>query len=161
MGKGFNRSQYVKSQGLVAEKIAVNYFSSKAYVVEINPDEWGWWDIKVDGKTVQIKCLTPFVKHESWCVSDKGKSIENLNRADKLMVVSVPLKKPTEFDGWLLEVDKGSCRLEELEESASKGNSFVIPMREDAVRRVYKLTEEEENAVLRFSTSYMTKRWTP
>lgn len=160
MKTGFDRSQYVKSQGLAAEKIAVNYFSSKASVVEINPDEWGWWDIKVDGKTIQIKSLTPFLKYECWPINGNGKSIENVERADKLMIVSVPLKKSTKFDGWLLEVDRSKCKLQELEESASKGKRLVIPMREDVVSKVYKLTEAEENALLRFSTSYMTRKWT-
>lgn len=158
MSKQFNRSAYIKSQGLAAEKIAVNYFSSKGYRVEINPDEWGWWDLKVDDSTVQVKCLTPFVKHSAWSIGDKGKAIENLNKADKLMIVSVPMKNETEYDGWLVEIDRSKCKLEELEKSTVPGQSFVIPMEEGVVKKVYKLTEEEENAILKFSTSYMTRK---
>lgn len=159
MGKAFNRSGFIKSQGLAAEKIVINHFSSQGSKVEINPDEWGWWDLKVDGQTVQVKCLTPFMKHQAWSIYNSGRAIENLNRADRFMIISVPLKKGTEFDGWLLEVDRSKCSLGQLGDSIREGEAFVIPMSDSVAKRVYKLTAEEESAILKYSTSYLTKKW--
>jgi hypothetical protein len=150
-----------KIVGNIAEKIVTNYFA-KDHKIEVNTDEFCYWDIKIDEQKVQVKALTPFVKFDNWSIkaTASGKNIEHLEQCDKLLIVSVPCIKPSEWDGYLLEVDMSKCRKEVLVGPFNPHNrvSFVIPRRSDCVKKLYKLSKEEEKLISDCSVSTFAKR---
>ncbi len=151
----------IKATGNIAEKIAHNFFSKKQRV-EINTDEYGYWDMMIDGKTAQIKAITPFVKFDCWAINE-GKTTQNLNnifKCDKFYILSLPSKVPHEYDGWLLEVDPKQCMTKVLEGSFNpeKKLSLIIPRNPAYVKKVYKITKEEEKNILEHGVSTFRKK---
>jgi hypothetical protein len=149
-----------KIVGTITEKIVTNYFS-KDHSIEVNTDEFSYWDLKIDNKTVQVKALTPFVKFDNWSIkeSSAGRNIDGLEKCDRLLIISIPCIRPSEWDGYLLEVDKSKCRKEVLVGSFNPENriSFIIPRRSDCVKKLYKLSKEEEKIVSESSVSKFAK----
>ena len=90
----------IKATGNIAEKIVYNHYSKK-HQVEINTDEFGYWDMKIDGATVQVKAITPFVKFDCWAINE-GKTTQNINnifKCDRFLILSLPSRVPHEYDG--------------------------------------------------------------
>jgi len=155
------RDVKIKATGNIAEKIAHNFFSKKQRV-EINTDEYGYWDMKIDGLTAQIKAITPFIKFDCWAINE-GKTTQNLNnifKCDKFFVLSLPSKVPHEYDGWLLEIDPKQCMTKVLEGpfNPDKKLSLIIPRNPAYVKKVYKITKEEEKNILEHGVSTFRKK---
>lgn len=155
------RDVKIKATGNIAEKIAHNFFSKKNRV-EINTDEYGYWDMKINGLTAQIKAITPFVKFDCWAINE-GKTTQNLNnifKCDKFYILSLPSKVPHEYDGWLLEVDPKNCVTKILEGSFNpeKKLSLVIPRNPLYVSKIYKISKEEEKNILQHGVSTFRKK---
>ena len=151
----------IKAAGNIAEKIAHNFFSKK-HRVEINTDEFCYWDMKINGETAQIKAITPFIKFDCWAINE-GKTIQNLInifKCDKFYILSLPSKVPHEYDGWLLEVDPKQCMTKVLEGSFNpeKKLSLVVPRNPAYVKKIYKISKEEEKNILEHGVSTFRKK---
>lgn len=153
----------IKATGNIAEKIVYNHYSKK-HQVEINTDEFGYWDMKIDGATVQVKAITPFVKFDCWAINE-GKTTQNINnifKCDKFLILSLPSRVPHEYDGYVLEVDPKQCMTKVLEGSFNpeKKMSLVIPRNPAYIKKIFKITNEEEKNILEHGTSIFRKKLT-
>lgn len=153
--------------GLIGEKIFNNYMQDQGYKVHMNVDPYGYNDHKVffDKKTptiTQLKTISPYHNHDCWALdAENGKQVLHALKCEKMYIISIPMVWPNEYDGWLLEVELNILKsdpnsIRPLPNGTT--NSLIIPRSERYVRKLYKLTQEEEDLLLKYAVSDYAKK---
>lgn len=161
----------IKTIGNIVEKIVNNFAIRNKWKVIHNTDEYGYWDSDINNAKIQIKAITPFVKFDCWSInaSKTKQNIDNIFKCDKLWILSLPCSVPHELDGYLLEVDMTKLNKHALvvldfkDKKTGRKNttpSLVIPRSLYFVKKLYKITEEEERALYPHATSTFRKKTT-
>lgn len=78
-----------------------------------------------------------------------------------MYIISIPMVWPNEYDGWLLEVELNILKsdtnsIRPLPNGTT--NSLIIPRSERYIRKLYKLTQEEEDLLLKYAVSDYAKK---
>jgi len=150
-------------QGYWAEEWFSRYFQFRGYNVELNENEFGWWDNKVirPNKTsffMQIKCLTIY-KNENRIgitIGPRGDSYEAIQRADYLGVIirKIDWFKPIDDSAWAGKVliVNDHKKYPKTWVHKSREYQILIPLLPENFTQITTLTEEELDEVSSFKT---------
>ncbi len=156
-----DRSFKQKAIGTIGEKIIANKCTSNGKKVMWNVQEFGYWDLEIEDLKCQVKTLTPFVKHNSWCISESktGKNIENILKCDYLYIVSIPTIKPHKTDGKIIKIDTSKLsRKDVILLEGSETPSLVINRDAMYISEEYTLDQQEVAAITEHKISYFNKK---
>ena len=165
--KSDRQTKNIHILGLVGEKIFANAMQDMGYKVHFNADPFGFNDHRVffDKATptiTQLKTISAYNSYDCWAIdADAGKQVEHALKCEKMYIISIPLVWANEYDGWLLEVDLNILKTEPNSIRPlpnSTQNYLVIPRSERYVRKVYKLTQAEEDILLKYAVSNYAKK---
>jgi hypothetical protein len=140
--------------GLLGEKIVTNMLSGLGLRVEQSINKYdSEKDLLVDGKKVEVKTETPFVKKE--CFSFRPNQLKKCTTVDVLYIVSVPHPKYEHYSGgWVFRVDPKN--FEHFTYKTRYGVEMIgIKINQPAVVPVQKLSDAEIKELVKYSvTSY-------
>ena len=157
MNRGFKQ----KAIGSIGEKILANFCSSQGFRVVWNTEEFGYWDLEIDGVKSQVKTLTPFVKHDAWCISESktGRNIDNLLKCKTLYIVSIPSIYSHPTDGKIFSLSTSHLSKSDLMLLEGSNNASMVIYRDNPnLIEVYKLNKEEIKSITEHKISYFTKK---
>jgi len=152
--------------GLIGEKIYSNYMQDQGYKVYFNIDPFGYNDHETffDEKTptiTQLKTISPYHKYDCWAIdAELGKQVEHALKCEKMYIISVPVVWENEYNGWLLEVELNVLKSQEHIKClpGKETKSLVIPRSNKYVRKLYKLTQKEQDMLLKYAVSDYAKK---
>ncbi len=152
--------------GLIGEKIYSNCMQNSGHKVYFNIDPFGYNDHETffDEKTptiTQLKTISPYHKYDCWAIdAQSGKQVEHALKCEKMYIISVPVLWENEYNGWLLEVELNVLKSQEHIKClpGKETKSLIIPRSNKYVRKIYKLTQQEEDMLLKYAVSEYAKK---
>ena len=77
-----------------------------------------------------------------------------------MYIISVPVLWENEYNGWLLEVELNVLKSQEHIKClpGKETKSLIIPRSNKYVRKIYKLTQQEEDMLLKYAVSEYAKK---
>lgn len=140
--------------GLLGEKIVTNLLSGLGLRVEQSINKYdSEKDMLVDGKKVEVKTETPYVKKN--CFSFRPNQLKKCSSVDVLYIVSVPHPKFEHVaGGWVFRIDPKN--FEHFTYKTRYGLEMIgIKIDQPGVVPVKKLSDEEIKELMKYSvTSY-------
>ena len=152
--------------GLIGEKIYSNCMQNSGHKVYFNIDPFGYndhetfFDEKIPTIT-QLKTISPYHKYDCWAIdAQSGKQVEHALKCEKMYIISVPVLWENEYNGWLLEVELNVLKSQEHIKClpGKETKSLIIPRSNKYVRKIYKLTQQEEDMLLKYAVSEYAKK---
>jgi hypothetical protein len=152
--KEMSREQKMNELGLTGEKIVTNMLNRlhPGLVIEHSVNKFdSEKDMLVDGRKVEVKTETPYVLKDSF--SFRPNQLKKCRNVDVLYIVSVPhVKYKHHSDGWVYRIDPSNFKTYNYK--TSYGIEMVgIPIRQDSVMPVYKMSEEEIKELMKYSNT--------
>ena len=152
--------------GLIGEKIYSNCMQNSGHKVYFNIDPFGYNDHETffDEKTptiTQLKTISPYHKYDCWAIdAQSGKQVEHALKCEKMYIISVPVLWENGYNGWLLEVELNVLKSQEHIKClpGKETKSLIIPRSNKYVRKIYKLTQQEEDMLLKYAVSEYAKK---
>jgi hypothetical protein len=152
--------------GLIGEKIYSNCMQNLGHKVYFNIDPFGYNDHETffDEKTptiTQLKTISAYHKYDCWAIdAQSGKQVEHALKCEKMYIISVPVLWENEYNGWLLEVELNVLKSQEHIKClpGKETKSLIIPRSNKYVRKIYKLTQQEEDMLLKYAVSEYAKK---
>lgn len=140
--------------GLMGEKIVTNMLNREhpGLVIEHSINKFdSEKDMLVDGKKVEVKTESPYVFKN--CFSFRPSQLKKCRSVDVLYIVSVPHVKFKHFsDGWVYRIKPDEFKT--IKYVTKYGVEMVgIPIEQDAVIAVYKMTNEEISELMKYSNT--------
>ncbi len=140
--------------GLLGEKIVMNMINrnTPGLIIEQSINKFdSEKDMIVDGKKVEVKTQTPFVFKN--CFSFRPNQLYKCRKVDVMYIVSVPHLRFKHFsDGYVYKVDPKKYTT--IEYTTKNGLRMVgIPIKQDALVPVYKMTTEEIQELQKYSNT--------
>jgi len=145
--------------GRIGEKIVINHLNNLGRHVQESLDHYdSEKDLLVDGKKVEVKTEQPFVLKNAFTFREN--QIRKCRSVDELYFVSIPpvISPKYKWGGWLFKADPK--KFEESERYTTKyGNKMVvIPIDQDAITPIRKLTTEEVKELTKYAQSAYEKK---
>ena len=149
-----------KAIGTIGEKIVANYMSSTGNEVIWNTEEFGFWDLKINGELCQVKTFTPFIKYNCWTIPSKntGINIDHLFECKNLYIISIPSIYIHSTDGKLFKIPTSSIDKKLIQLQGAINPGIIIKRDHIALEEIYTLTKEEIKSITDNSVSYFTKK---
>ena len=152
--KNNNWSDNANEMGLLGEKIVMNMINrnTPGLVIEQSINKFdSEKDMLIDGKKVEVKTQSPFVFKN--CFSFRPNQLQKCRLVDVLYIVSVPHVKYKHFsDGYVYKVNPKTYTT--IEYTTKTGLRMVgIPIKQDAVVPVYKMTTQEIQELQKYSNT--------
>lgn len=148
------REEKINELGLLGEKIVTNMLNREhpGLVVQHSVNKFdSEKDMLVDGKKVEVKTESPFVFKD--CFSFRPNQLRKCRTVDVLYIVSVPhVKFKHHSDGWVYRLIPDEFKT--FEYTTKFGVKMIgIPIKQEAVIPVYKMSEEEITELMKYSTT--------
>lgn len=149
-----SREEKMNELGLMGEKIVTNMLNRlhPGLVIEHSVNKFdSEKDMLVDGRKVEVKTESPFVMKN--CFSFRPNQLIKCRNVAVLYIVSVPHVKFKHYsDGWVYRLDPQN--FETFEYTTKFGVKMVgIPIKQDSVVPVYKMTQEEITELMKYSNT--------
>jgi hypothetical protein len=144
--------------GKTGEKIVANHFAKQGSIVEHALNNFDRVkDLLIDGLTTEVKTEQPYVKKNAITIGvsqlKKCKSVQKL-----IFVTLPPLINPKyKWAGYIFNVDPKTFTHEEYETSFKK-RMIAIPIEQEAVSVIRKLTNEEISELSKYAQSAYGKK---
>ena len=148
------RKDKMNELGLIGEKVITNMLTKEfpGIVIEHSLNKFdSEKDMLVDGKKVEVKTQTPYVKED--CFSIRENQIRKCRAVDVLYIISVPhAKYKHHSDGWVFKINPKKFTTFEYE--TKNGISMVgIPIKQKHVTAVYQLSDSEIKELKKYSNT--------
>lgn len=148
------REEKMNELGLAGEKVVTNMLNRlhPGLVIEHSINKYdSEKDMLVDGKKVEVKTESPYVFKQ--CFSFRPNQLRKCRNVDVLYIVSVPhVKFKHESDGWVYRVIPSDFKT--IEYTTKFGVRMTgIPIKQDAVIPVYKMSDEEVSELMKYSNT--------
>jgi hypothetical protein len=150
-----NTEKKISNLGIAGEKIVVNRLVQQGFKPQHHVNEYdSTGDITIDGRKVEVKTQTPFVKKNAFTIPAKQKR-KCLEEASVLYFVSVPNSYTPHFsEGKVYRIDNPqSVKYEIYRPKANDGDRICIPINQEGVVEDFTLNEDEKRLLVRNSTS--------
>jgi len=149
-----SREEKMNELGLMGEKIVINMLNrtTPGLVIEHSINKFdSEKDMLVDGRKVEVKTESPYVFKD--CFSFRPNQLKKCRNVDVLYIVSVPhIKFKHHSDGWVYRIDPQKFKV--IEYVTKNGIKMVgIPIRQEAVIPVYKMSDEEIKELMKYSNT--------
>jgi hypothetical protein len=138
--------------GAIGEKIFCNFANEQGYKVEqsINPFD-KTKDLKINGKSVEIKTQVPFITKNSLTL--KSNQLKKARKVDKLIFITCPCKSSPD-EGYIYEVDPKAFIIEEYLTKKDNKLMYLISRTQKAVRKIAKCKPEEIAELNKYRTDF-------
>ena len=148
------REEKMNELGLAGEKVVTNMLNrlNPGLVIEHSINKFdSEKDMLVDGKKVEVKTESPYVFKN--CFSFRPNQLRKCRSVSVLYIVSVPHIKFKHFsDGWVYRLVPEEYKT--IDYVTKFGVRMIgIPIKQDAVIPVYKMSEEEIAECMKYSTT--------
>ena len=154
MKKYVTREELMNELGLAGEKIIINMLSSLGCKIESSVDKYdSEKDLLVDGKKVEVKTQIPFAKKKSFTFSPW--QLKKCKSVDVLYFIAIPNeneKYNLPENGWIYRVVPSEFQYEEWKDRWGKPR-ILVPINQDCIFPVQKLTEEQIKYLQSYTTS--------
>lgn len=143
-------------QGYWGELYVKRLFQNQGYIVVLNPDPFGGWDmVRIDpvtGKStsIQVKTLIRYVTKNYFGISSgpTGNAFNNIKLCDELILV---VRNPTTIDD---KQYKGKViKVKNHKKFTIYNNQYIIPSNIENFEELAQLTKEELDIVNSFNTA--------
>jgi hypothetical protein len=152
-----NRNQAIDILGRTGEKIIANMLIELGLNVQESIDHFdSEKDFLVDGKKVEVKTEQPYVRENSF--SFRENQLRKCRNVDVLYFVSIPpLYRPDyKWGGWIFRAEPQNFR--HFNFTTKFGTKMIgVPIEQDALIPVKKMTDEEINELLKYAESAYAK----
>ena len=139
-----------KLLGDAGEKIVTNFFSKKGFNVEISIDPYdNQKDMKVNGKTVEVKTQVPYVFKNAFTISDNHQ-FEKCKNADALVFVQAPCSKSDKAG--IFQIHKGFKYSKHTTKKDDK--MILVPMKQPAVKQLASIEGEDKQILRKYATRF-------
>lgn len=138
--------------GTMGEKYVANWLAKEGRIVEQSLFHFdSQKDLTVDGETVEVKIMVPFIRGLAFGVRES--QLKKLREVDRLFFINLPAPSYScKYDGWLMEVCPKNFK-HTIFVTADGRRQVRIPMEQDAVTPVHKIDEKILKEMLKYSTS--------
>jgi hypothetical protein len=151
------REEKMNELGLMGEKVVTNMLNrlNPGLVIEHSVNKFdSEKDMLVDGKKVEVKTESPYVFKD--CFSFRPNQLRKCRNVDVLYIVSVPhVKFKHHSDGWVYRLVPSDYRTFTYRTKFNV-EMIGIPIRQEAVIPVYKMTDEEITELMKYSNTEYT-----
>lgn len=152
-----DKNTAIEILGKTGEKIIANMFNSEGRKVQYAIDNFdSQKDFIVDGKMVEVKTEQPYVLKNA--ITIRKTQLRKCKAVDELYFISVPplFKKDYKWGGWIFKVDSKTFNYSNY--TTKSGNNMIeIPIEQEAISKVRKLTNEELFELMKYVTSAYTR----
>lgn len=150
--KNITEKERISILGTIGEKIFTNYASEQGFKVEqsINPFD-NKKDLKINGKTIEVKTQVPFVTKNSFSL--KANQLKKARSVDKLIFITCPCRKSPD-EGYIFEVDPKTFIIEEYTTKKDNLKMYLISRTQKAVRKLAKCKIEEIAELNKYRKDY-------
>tara|TARA_X000000368_G_C22461381_1_gene463512 strand:+ start:57 stop:494 length:438 start_codon:yes stop_codon:yes gene_type:complete len=136
--------------GNAGEKIVANYLQEKGFKVEHSVDPYdNQKDMKVNGKTLEVKTQVPFVFKNSFTIKDNHQ-LKKCENADYLIFVQAPCAKLDESG--IFQVDKGWTYERYTTKAGVK--MIMVSMKQTAVRKLTSIEGKNKKILRNYATPF-------
>lgn len=149
-----SRNETISILGKTGEKIIVNELLRQGKKVEYSIDEYdSQKDLLVDGVPAEVKTEQPYLKKNSLTFAEN--QLRKCRSVEQLFFVTVPplINKNYKWGGCIFTVDPKKFVCYAYTMGNPQKRMVGIPIEQDAVKLVRRLTEEEINILLRYADS--------
>ena len=135
--------------GAIGEKIVANYMSRIGRIVEVATDPFdSTKDMKVNGKSLEVKTQVPFCTEKSFSI--KPNQLSKCLNADHFVIVQAPCGYLDEAAMW--KVKKGfKYRLIKTKDGREM---YLIPWDQESVIKKMDIVGEEKELLRKYSTNF-------
>mgnify|MGYP003704042901 FL=1 len=152
--KNFTTEQLISELGLAGEKIIINYLSEQRRIVKQSIDKFdSQKDITVDGNlTVEVKTQQPYVKMNA--LTFRPNQLRKCRNVNELYFVTAKaqISPSYKWNNCIFKVDPKNFVTKSY--TTSYGVDMVaIPIEQEAVQFVKKLSEEEGRELAKYTQS--------
>lgn len=147
-----DRSTSMSHLGRAGEVIFGNYMSRQGKIVEYSINQYdNMKDMKIDGKTYEIKTQVPFVTENAFAV--KENQLKKLKAADYTVFVSVPNKERNHWSAGKVYMIESSKVEEVIRRRKTKDGRqmILLPIRE--MTELFTIDEANAKILQKYSVS--------
>jgi hypothetical protein len=156
--KNMNRDELINIVGRIGEKIIGNMLRDAGHDVRETIDNFdSKKDLIVDGNIlVEVKTEQPYIKRNA--ITFRENQLKKCRNVDALFFVSVPplMNESYKWGGWIFKVDPKNFVCEKYQTKFGT-RMIAIPIEQESVIPVRKLTEEELSYIKPYLTSDYAK----
>lgn len=150
--------QRIDILGRIGEKIVVNYLNSLGHKVQESIDHFDRTkDMTVDGKHIEVKTEQPFVMKNAFTFRET--QLRKCRSVDELYFVSIPplINPKYKWGGWIFSANPKTFIESERYTTKYGHKMVVIPIEQESLVAVKKLTQEEIHELMKYADSNYKK----
>jgi len=139
--------------GRAGESIVLNWYSEQGMKVKASIDQYdSHKDALIDGKWAEVKTQVPFVYRDSFTI--KPNQLRKCQNVCRLIFVSVPNAKENHYSAGKVYCIFPEDGLQYNKYTTKDGRDMIlIPIKQDGMREIFEMTEEEQKILQRYSVS--------